>query len=211
MELRMDHGRSQPHPAATQSPSTDALAQIRALLHAGKCKQAVELAKEYHKRTATPESEFTLVQAYVARIQQFQAKGAFEDAATLIKLVRERFPQHQSALSAAEIRTAAGRGKIDDLVRPLLKPDITPEMREAVEAVIRRDWTDLPALADCAALPADHPLRQSAAAVYRAFVKVTSEPVTDEQIALPEVSRRSPLAGWKMLIRAIAAFYRNDD
>src|SRR5207302_1711645 len=49
------------------------------------------------------------------------------------------------------------------------------------------------------------------AAVWRAFEAATSGPVTDEQVALPEVARRSPLAGWKMLVRAIAAFYRNDD
>src|SRR5438270_390412 len=36
-------------------------------------------------------------------------------------------------------------------------------------------------------------------------------PVTAEALALPEVSRNSPLAPWKMMIRAIAAFYANDD
>src|SRR5690242_18190566 len=81
--------------------------RIHELVQAGKCKQAVELAKEHHKRTASPASERTLVETYVARIRQFQEKGAMEDAGTLIKLVRDRFPAHQSLLSLLEVRTTA--------------------------------------------------------------------------------------------------------
>src|SRR5205085_3068858 len=40
---------------------------------------------------------------------------------------------------------------------------------------------------------------------------VTSGPVAEEALALPEVSRQSPLAPWKLLVRAIAAYYRRDD
>ena len=40
---------------------------------------------------------------------------------------------------------------------------------------------------------------------------MTSGPVGENITALPEVSRRSPLAGWKMLVRAIEAFYQDDD
>ena len=51
----------------------------------------------------------------------------------------------------------------------------------------------------------------AAGTVADAFKAVTSGPVTDDQIALPEISRQHPLAPWKMLVRAIAAFYRHDD
>ena len=43
------------------------------------------------------------------------------------------------------------------------------------------------------------------------MVAATSGPVADDALALPEVSRRSPLAPWKLLTRAIASFYRRDD
>src|SRR5439155_8790812 len=44
-----------------------------------------------------------------------------------------------------------------------------------------------------------------------AFAAVTAGPVDEDELALPEVSRRSPLASWKMLVRAIASYYRRED
>src|SRR5438309_318898 len=67
------------------------------------------------------------------------------------------------------------------------------------------------ALAECAALPAEHPLRTAASALQRAFLAVTEGPVGEAALELPEVSRRSPLAPWKLLVRAIACFYRGED
>ena len=71
---------------------------------------------------------------------------------------------------------------------------------------------DIPALANCTVLPFDHPLRVAAGAVWKAFEAVTAGPVDEALLALLEVSRRSPLAGWKSLVRkASGAFHRNDD
>jgi hypothetical protein len=184
---------------------------VAALLAAGKCKQAVELAKERHKALRTPASERQLVDAYLARIAQFQAKAMVKDAETLIALVQERFPTYRDELVTLKIRAAAGSGRIDDLVAPLARADTPPEVRATIEATLRQTLTDLPALANTAALPADHSLRVAAAALHRAFEAVTTGPVEDAALALPEVSFRSPLAGWKLLVRAIAAFHRDDD
>ena len=67
------------------------------------------------------------------------------------------------------------------------------------------------ALAGCATLSPEDPLRRAAVALERAFAAVTSGPVAEDALALPEVSHRSPLASWKMLVRAIACFYRRED
>ena len=48
-------------------------------------------------------------------------------------------------------------------------------------------------------------------ALVAALDAVTRGPVAAESVALPEISRQSPLAPWKMLIRAIQAFYGNED
>ena len=74
-----------------------------------------------------------------------------------------------------------------------------------------READDLAALAECAALPSEHPLRKAASELQRAFLAVTEGPVGEEAVALPEVSHRSPLAPWKLLVRAIACFYRGED
>ncbi len=188
----------------------DAPDEVGRLLAAGKCKQAVELAKEEHKRQKSPESESLLVGAYLSRIEQFQARGAMEDAGTLLKLVAERFPAQRARLLALEVKAAAAAGKVDEVVAPLGRGDVSEELRLATETAIRQQLVDLPKLAAAPTLPEGHALKVAAGAIWRAFEAVTSGPVNDDQIALPEVSRRSPLAGWKLLVRAIAAFYRSD-
>lgn len=201
---------SQDHPL-DRAPMPDAAGEVGRLIEAGKCKQAVERAKQEHKRYNTPQTERQLVQAYLARIEQFQSKGMVEEAENLLALVRQRFPGHQVGLRRLEVRAAAAGGRVSELVAPLASDSITPEHAACIEATIRQHLTDLPGLAGCDALPAEHPLRAAAAAIWRTLEAVTSGPVGEEQVALPEVSRRSPLAGWKMLVRAIAAFYRHDD
>lgn len=185
--------------------------RISGLIAAGKCRQAVEAAKEHHKRARTPESERLLVEAYVARIGQQLCRGSVEDAQTLMNVVRERFPAHRERLAPLEIQTLAALGKFDALVGPLAQPNLSPAVREAIENAVRTNVFDLPRLVGSKVLAPEHPFRTAATLAWRAFVAVTSGPVTDEQIALPEISRRSPFAPWKLLIRAIALYYRNDD
>src|SRR5207244_3527290 len=106
---------------------------------------------------------------------------------------------------------AARAGTLDELVGPLNDPAITHERRSAIENAIQRHVRDLAALARCAALAPEDSLRKAACALERAFLAVTTGPVADDLLSLPEVSHRSPLAPWKLLVRAIAYFYRGDD
>ena len=90
-------------------------------------------------------------------------------------------------------------------------PDLTAERRTGIEHLIEEKVFDLAAVAECKALSPDDPLRKAAAALHQAFVAVTSGPVAEEALALGEVSHRSPLASWKLLVRAIECFYRSED
>ncbi|MGH9391443.1 MAG: hypothetical protein ACRD1Z_17695, partial [Vicinamibacteria bacterium] len=56
-----------------------------------------------------------------------------------------------------------------------------------------------------------HSIRATASEVLRALSASTNGPVEDESISSLPVSRRSPLAPWKFLIRAIGCFYREED
>ena len=185
--------------------------EVERLIAAGKGKQAVELAKTEHKRLNTAASERLLVDAYLARIEQFQNKGATQDAQTLLNLVRQRFPGHQGRLGGLVLRSAAAEGNIEALIAPLARDDVPPEERSLIESILRRKLTDPSRLAACPALRPDHPLRSAAAALDKALAAAATGPVTDEQISLPEISRSSPLADWKMLVRALAAFHRDGD
>lgn len=184
---------------------------IRQLIVNGKSKSALDCAKDFHKTQCSAASETLLIDAYLARIQALTDQNLVVEARSLMALVRERFPSASERLEGLNATASARDGNLDELLRPLNDPGLSAERRAGIEQFIQNQVTDLAALAGCAALPAEHGLRRAAAAIDKAFCVVTSGPVDDEQIALAEVSHRSPLAPWKLLIRAIACFYRDQD
>jgi hypothetical protein len=198
-------------PASSAPALSAAETSVRELISNGKFKAAVEAAKEIHKAQGTAASEALLVDAYAARIQSLNDRNLAGEAKALAELVQERYPSARERLVAANRPGATPANRIEDLVRPLNDPGLDAERRAAIEARVAREVRDLAALAECAALPAEHPLRKAAAALQRALLAVTAGPVSAEAVELPEVSHRSPLAPWKLLVRAIACFYRGED
>ena len=205
-----DHA-SMPNPGEYQQVSVNEAVEITRLISKGKYKAAVNKAKQYHRQRGTEESEAILGHAYVARIREMIVRGHTVDARALMDLVAERCPSAGQRLAEMSDLIAVHAGMIDDLVRPLREPGLSRERRTAIEKVIKQELIDLKALARCKALPSDYPLKKGALAVMEAFAAVTSGPIGDETIALPDIPRRSPMAPWKMLVRAIACFYRCDD
>ena len=201
---------SQPfRPTAAEAANAFTASQtsIRQLIANGKSKAAVESAKAVHKMHGTDASESLLIDAYVARIQSLSDQNLKLEAKSLLESVRSRF---RSAQGRLDCFFSPGSG-LETVLHPLADPDLPPERRAAIEQRLAREVSDLASLADSTALPADHPLRQAARVLARAFAAVTARPVPEPDLALPEVSRRSPLAPWKLLVRAIGHFYRNED
>jgi hypothetical protein len=184
---------------------------IRHLIAKGKSKTALDSAKEFHKKHGNADSEILLIDAYLARIQALSDQNLAPEAKSLSALVRERFPSAKDRLDALSATVSARGGDLDELLGPLNDPGLSADRRASIEQVIQNQVTDLASLARCVALPPEHGLRKGAAAIDIAFNAVTSGPVTEDQIALAEVSHRSPLANWKLLIRAIACFHRGED
>ena len=198
-------------PGKSQATPSDSADEIKRLISKGKSKAAVSKAKLYHKSIGTDKSEIILVDAYAARIREMIAKGYMVEAKTLLELVRGRYDCQDHLLAELNGVIAVREGKVDELVRPLDDPRISREKRTAIEKTIKNELFDLNLLARSKVIPSVHPLKIGALAVAEAFAKVTSGAVRDEEIALPAISRRSPLAPWKMLIKALAFFYRHDD
>ena len=168
------------------------------------------MAKTYHTESASLQSETLLVDAYFARVDAFGPEMARE-AMALVELVEARYPSAQPRLPEVRAKLEARFGLFDELLAPLAASDPSPETIRRIEAAIGSEVSDLAALARCARLPADHPLRVAASSACEAFRAVTRGPVADDALTLPEISRRSPLAPWKYLIRAIACFHVRDD
>lgn len=195
--------------AARPEPSQGERARVAQLIANGKTDVAVDVAKQIHKRCGGAASEALLVDAYLARIRSLIERNLAVEARALLDLVRQRYPASGQRLEAAETLFAARQGSLAALLAPLADPALPAEQRAEIENRLRRQLTDPREIAACDVLPPDHPLRSGAAAVAAAFEAVTSGR-SGEAPPLGEISRRSPLAPWKLLIRAIDAFYRGD-
>jgi len=185
--------------------------QVRELIAGRHSKAALQLAKDLYKRCATAEAEGLLIEGYKARIDDLVKLGMTVEAKSLLGVVRERFPAAMARLAEVRREISAADGRLEDVVAPLADPGLPAQDRERIEAFIRQRIHDLPALAGVSSLPPEHPLRVAASALAEAFQAVTRGPVDDALLALPEVSRRSPLASWKALLRAIACYHRKQD
>jgi tetratricopeptide (TPR) repeat protein len=186
-------------------------ASVRKLIAEGNDKTALEQAKQIHKACGTAVSEALLVDAYAGRIRSLLRRNLTLEAQSLVELVRQRYPSSRTRLSDLISSVSARSGRLDDLVRPLNDPALDAAQRAAIERALQHEISDLAALARCEALSVEHPLRRAAAALERALIGATSGPMTEDALAIPEVSHRSPLAPWKLLVRAVASFYRGED
>lgn len=186
-------------------------AHVEALLARGKTRDAVEVAKRFYKETRSLDAEVLLVGAYEARIRALMAGGMSREARDLTSLVAERFPGTRARLMPLVRESAALADRdLGPLLAALASAD--EATRRDLETTVRRVLTDPRALADHPALPEGDPLRQAARAVSELFAAVTTGPLPEGALArLDVIPRQSPLAPWKLLIRAIDAYYRRAD
>lgn len=186
-------------------------AHVEDLLARGKVRDAVDAAKQLHKEARSVETEALLVGAYAARIRALIATGMSREARELAALVVDRYPGTRERILPL-VRESAARveGDLGPLLALLGSADATT--RREAEITLRRVIVDPRALADHPALPEDDPLRQAAAVVSELFTAVTSGPLPEGGLErLDVISRHSPLAPWKLLVRAVDAYYRRDD
>lgn len=193
-----------------QQTATNARERVESSLARGDSRDAVEAAKILLRESPGAETEALVVRAYVARLRSLVSEGLGREAAAMAAIVRERFPAHVAA-HAAELEDARlSAGDLDWLLRDLATADAT--RRDAIEARLVPWIADPAALARSKALGPDDPLAREAAAVAAVFEIVTWRLATADELArLGDVRRRSPLAPWKLLVRAIDAFHRHED
>ncbi len=197
-----------------QPPSTslpESRARIEALIAAGKAREALDLAKQLFKETRSGEAEALLIAAYEARIHAMLARGLYDEAGALAALVGERFPAlRQRLVPLVKQRKAIAGGDLGSLLSELASA--APPRRREIEAILERELRDPRLLADAEALLEGDPLRRAARAVCELFDAVTRGPLVPAALAaLDGISRHSPLAPWKLLIRALDAYYRRAD
>lgn len=197
---------------SASSQEHDGLSQrINKLLRKRLFKPALTELKKLYDTKPTPRLESLVIQVYLSQIYDLYCSNLPIEAAALVTQIKTRYPERLNQIEQAHAAALIATGRIDAVIAPLANPALDREQREALEKLLKQHLLNPRLLAESSALPADHPLRVGAAAIVAAFTQAVTGPVDDNSIALPEISRRSPLAPWKLLIRAIALFYRGDD
>jgi tetratricopeptide (TPR) repeat protein len=185
-------------------------ARVEALLANGKTRDAVEAAKQLLKQAPDPDAEALVVRAYQARMQALQASGMHKETQALGALVSERFPAYKAQIVPLLRQAEISAGNFQALLTELSTADT--QHRRELETILTRGLTDPAIIADSPALPSNHPLKRMACVVRDLFTAVTSGPLPENALVpLNEIPRHSPVAPWKLLIRALDAFYRCAD
>ncbi len=199
-------GRKKPAP---KNPS-DALAAIREKLAAGRSMSALKEAKQLAKSAPGPEAEALLADAYEARIRELSEQKQHKEAAEVVGVARQRFPELAARWAAAEQGARHAAGDLSGLLAAWRDADRGG--REELAATLRREVRDPAWIADSEVLPADDPLRAAAVAVREAFLAAAADRLDDAlREALRAVGRRSPLQPWRSFVLALDAFHRRDD
>ncbi len=198
-------------PASAGASDADRKAGIEALLSAGKTRAAVDAAKQLFKETRSAEAEALLVDAYEAHVRTLMGRGMEGEARALAALVTDRFPRHRDRFAALMRQSElVSAGDLETLLAELASAE--GARRRELEAILRRELCDPALVADSRALREDDPLRQAARAVREVFTAATTGLLPEGALAqLDPIPRHSPLAPWKLLIRAIDAYYRRAD
>lgn len=184
--------------------------RIESLLTQDKSREAVEAAKQCLKECPGVEAEELAIQAYTARILSLQAHGMHQEAQALGSIVRERFPAYQSQFALLLQPSGLATGDVEALLTELATAE--PARQRELERRLASTLTDPAMVAHTAVLPDAHPLKGMARAVSEMFTAVTSGPLpAGALVALDAIPRQSLFAPWKLLIRALDAFYRHDD
>lgn len=183
--------------------------RIADLLAYGRVREAVDAAKDFAKKSPGLASNDLLVRAYTARIGQLRADGLDRDARSLCDLVERRVPAARDQMAALREEGDLVADGFSGLLAALDAAE--GDERKRFVALLARKLTDPGILAASPALAAGHPLKVEAEALRDVFAAVTRGPLPDGAMAaLDVVSRSSPLAPWKLLIRAIDALYRGE-
>ncbi len=185
-------------------------ARLEELLAKRDTRGAVDAAKQLVREQPGAASEELAVRAYTARIRELIDEGLGREAAALGSVVRERFPAHTSSCGSLLDDARLAGGDFDAILKEL--GDAPEERRAALEERLLPWIADPATIARSTLLEPDDALAREARVVLEVFEIVTARLATPEELAaLSEIRRRSPFASWKLLIRAIDAFHRNED
>jgi tetratricopeptide (TPR) repeat protein len=193
------------HASAAASPER-LRSQVERALNEGRTQQALELAKQLHKHDPAPHHVELLRQAYLARARQLRANGYLRDAVTVLEAGLSVCAHEPAWLGqVAEELAASGAAKraLDLLAQLPPSPGHGAILGKVVDAALLQGPAGRSSL-----LEAHQPAFDL---VLRAFAQVEAGQDDAVRETLQGIGLQSPFLEWKLLLRGLQAYYRNED
>ena len=198
--------RKHKHRAPSAPSTADLAARIARARREGRFQQALELAKQLHRQEPTPANLELLKEVYLGRARQLRGQGQTRDALNVLDAalrLDETTPTwlaqlaEEFALSGDARRALAFLDKLPD-------PAIAQRIQaQAADAALQQGAAGRAALPP--ALHADFDR------IVNAFQQVEAGQDEAARAVLQEIGLRSPFLEWKLLLRGLQAYWRNDD
>jgi tetratricopeptide (TPR) repeat protein len=187
-------------------PVADLETRVQRALSEGRTQYALDLAKQLARQEPTPAHKDLLLRAHLERARQLRSQGQTCEATTVLE---NAIPLADPGAAwrekiAEELAASGSPGKALQLLDGL--PDASTRGRvltRAVDAALERGSAgrDL--------IPAD--MRPQFDAVVRAFAQLAAGQDELVRDTLQPIGLQSPFLEWKLLLRGLQAYYRQED
>ncbi len=195
------------HQPARKRGDTELLQEAERAFARGKWKDALAAYKELNKRQPGQHDD-ALAKVQVRRYQAFLERGMFESAEQLLDVMRGQLPPDQ--LTDLEWRRAISLRDADAIAAIVWKR--LEHQRAAGQAL---DPTQLESLIFSESPPppalSTHPEVETLLAVRMGLRAICEGKPAPLATAMAAINRQSPLAHWKLLLRALDAWYSGQD
>ena len=167
---------------------------------------ALDLAKQLCRYEATPEHRELLFQVHLGRADQLREQGKTKDAATVLGNalpLADALPERLHRLADA-FASCGDHNRAQSLLANVPGGKIDPAVFcRAVDAAMQKGAVGRAQLAE--------PVRADFDRIRTAFVHLEAGNDDAVREAIQGIGLQSPLLEWKVLLRGLVAYYRNDD
>ena len=192
---------------AIPSVNRDYAADVKTALAEGRARKALGFLKEARKAGIDLDGEL-IVDAYILRMEEMLERGQSKEATEMFENIVRPLAEWQKTISPAKRLETMLRLGLDDGWATY--GDDSADTA-AMDDVILTRINDPRTLAEHPGLSQNHPLKQQAVAVTKAWSLVDDGRSRDALEHLKAIGRRSPFRGWRVFIQALIAHYDNDD
>jgi tetratricopeptide (TPR) repeat protein len=195
-----------PHRHATAASPAELENRVRRAVQEGRYQNALELGKQLCRQESTPAREELLRTIYLGRIRQLRVQGYTKDARSLIDHVLQLGHREPAWLEqlAVELAACGDPRRALELSQALPNSQVQTQIHSvAVDQAL--------ALKEAGRAQLPEALREQFDFILKAFAQLEAGQDDAVKETLQGIGLQSPFLEWKLLLRGLQAYYRQED